>query len=134
MFTFLVPASLLFLRRGEKVPGQQSRRQLVVAANLVATNLDPVFYLFTGRKSLRKFAADAYQLYYSSDPGGSLGPPEALLGQLNRYGATHVVFMPNQHFKEEKVFRDSVKALAQKHPALLEMVYESDDSRYRATS
>ena len=95
-------------------------------------NLDPVFYLYTGRKSVRGFVQNPYLLHYSTDERAlPLGPPAELLETIRWYGASYLVFAPNASFREGPYLARLTADLLREHPDQFRLVYRSADSRYR---
>ena len=48
-------------------------RQNTPQDSILLGNLDPAYYLYTGRKAVRGFSADPYLLFYSEKPETALG-------------------------------------------------------------
>jgi hypothetical protein len=95
-------------------------------------NLDPVFYLYTGRKSVRGFVQDPYLLHYAAVPGAwPLGPASEMLGAIRGYGASYLICAPNASFREGPYLDQLATALVRAHPELFHLVYRSPDSAYR---
>ena len=57
---------------------------------IVMANLDPVFYLFTGRKAVRGFQADPYRLFYMPEPGAQPVGNGCRLAESGSEGAGHI--------------------------------------------
>lgn len=66
---------------------------------VLAGNLDPLYYLYTGRKAIRGFQANPYPLIYSpaAEP---IGSPGQILAQLEAQSVSYWVFSPNSAFRE----------------------------------
>ena len=95
-------------------------------------NLDPVFYLYTGRKSVRGFLQDPFLLHYSTTKDSlPLGSPDELLSAIERYGVTYLIRAPNAQFREGPHLSRLSDQLAARHPGSFRCVYRSADSRYR---
>ena len=95
-------------------------------------NLDPVLYLYTGRKSVRGFVQNPYQLHYSTDEHAQpLGPPRELLDTIRWYRANYLVCAPNASFREGPYLARLTADLLREHPDQFRLVYRSADSRYR---
>ncbi len=107
--------------------GKNSRLDAVLVGNL-----DPVFYLYTGRKSVRAFVPDPYLLHYAAGEGASpLGLPAELLATIRRYRANYLVAAPNASFREGPYFARLTADVLRDHPREFRLVYRSADSRYR---
>ncbi|HXI39264.1 MAG TPA: hypothetical protein VNH83_04775 [Bryobacteraceae bacterium] len=95
-------------------------------------NLDPVLYLYTGRKSVRAFIPNPYLLHYATGAGVSpLGTPGELLDIIRWYRANYLVCSPNASFREGPYLARLTNELMREHPERFGLVYRSADSRYR---
>jgi hypothetical protein len=95
-------------------------------------NLDPVLYLYTGRKSVRAFTPDPYLLHYAPGEGAApLGPPGELLDAIRWYRANYLISAPNASFREGPYLTRLIADLLRQHPDQFRLVYRSADSRYR---
>jgi hypothetical protein len=86
----------------------QIRSQTAPDAVIMA-NLDPMFYLYAGRKAARGFVPDRYRLYYA--PQNSLVTPDRLTHDMNENGVGYVALTPDSGFPESAAYRRSVEAL-----------------------
>jgi len=77
-------------------------------ARLLA-DLDPVFFLNTGRITLRCFAPDGYREYYA--PPGALVNPDGLRAAIARGGVNYVVLTPDLDLPESKSFHMAAAAM-----------------------
>ncbi|MEO7145936.1 MAG: hypothetical protein ABI165_20780 [Bryobacteraceae bacterium] len=99
---------------------------------VLAGILDPMYYLYSGRKALRPFSEDPYPLYYSDAPlrtpiGGSARFIETL--RANR--VSYVVADRLRLFGESKwidLLTDEIRA---RYPESLSLVTETADARFR---
>jgi hypothetical protein len=76
---------------------------------VILANLDPVFYLNTGRKAIRGFFPTGYKLYYA--PSQSVITPDQLSAEMARNGVTYVALTPDRDFAESPFFHRAVEAL-----------------------
>jgi hypothetical protein len=76
---------------------------------VLLADLDPVFYLNTGRKTVRGFVRDDYRSFYA--PPGSLVTPDQLYASLLRDGVSYVVLTPDRDLPESASFHKAVAAL-----------------------
>jgi len=87
-------------------------------------NLDPLYYLYTGRKAVRGFAAEPYRLIYAPPPVGSpdnpLGAADRFLEGLRRTSVTHWVDSPNSAFAEGVHLRRMLDELQRRYPQSFE--------------
>jgi len=85
-------------------------------AVLVST-LDPLFYLYSGRKAARAFSIDPVELYYKAaldrEP---LGPPARLIDRIKLARADYLVDAPGSCFGEEPFLRRQIDALRRRAP------------------
>jgi len=80
------------------------------ADSVILANLDPVFYLNTGRKAIRGFFPDGYKLYYA--PSNTVITPDQLAAEIMRNGVSYVALTPDRDFAEAPAFHRAVEALA----------------------
>lgn len=76
---------------------------------VLLANLDPVFYLNTGRTTVRGFAPDHYRSYYA--PPSSLVTPDELVTSIRRDRVSYVVLSPDRDLPESASFHKAVAAL-----------------------
>ena len=80
---------------------------------VLASNLDPLLFLYTGRKAVRPFEANPVELYYLRRPEGEpLGPPTELARRLNGAGADYVITTPGTCFREKQHLERQLVALS----------------------
>jgi hypothetical protein len=95
-------------------------------------NLDPVLYLYTGRKSVRGFLQDPFLLHYSNSKDSlPLGSVDDMLSAIERYGVTYLIQAPNAAFREGPYLSRLSDQLVTLHPGSFRCVYQSSDSHYR---
>ena len=78
--------------------------------SVILANLDPMFYLNTGRKAVRGFFPDGYKLYYA--PSNSVITPDRLGKEIMANGVTYVALTPDRDFAESPAYHRAVEALA----------------------
>jgi hypothetical protein len=76
---------------------------------ILMANLDPVFYLNTGRKAVRGFAPDGYRLYYAH--AESAVTPDELFAAIAGNGVGYVALTPDRDFAESSAYHHAVEAL-----------------------
>jgi hypothetical protein len=76
---------------------------------VLLADLDPVFYLNTGRTTVRGFVPDDYRNYYA--PPGSLVTPDQLHAALLRESVSYVALTPDRDLPESASFHKAVAAL-----------------------
>ena len=95
--------------------GELTRLFAYIRANtppdaVILTNLDPMFYLHTGRKAVRGFFPDGYKLYYAAS--NSVITPDQLGKAIIENGVTYVALTPDRDFAESRAYHRAVEALA----------------------
>jgi hypothetical protein len=78
--------------------------------SVLLANLDPMFYLNTGRKAVRGFFPDGYKLYYA--PSSSVITPDQLAKEIMANGVSYVALTPDRDFAESPAYHRAVEALA----------------------
>lgn len=76
---------------------------------ILLANLDPLFFLNTGRKAVRGFAPDGYSLFYAQRQEGVT--PDQLSAAIVENQVNYVVLTPDRDFAESTSFHRSVAAL-----------------------
>jgi hypothetical protein len=77
--------------------------------SILVANLDGAFFLNTGRKTIRGFAANGYDLFYA--PRQSAATPDQLSNAIVRERAGYLVLTPDRGLAESVSFHKSVEAL-----------------------
>ena len=76
---------------------------------VLLADLDPVFYLNTGRATVRGFTPDSFRNYYA--PGGTLVTPDQLHAAMLRDRVSYVVLTPDADLPESASFHKAAAAL-----------------------
>ena len=97
--------------------------------DLIASGLDTMMYLYTGRRGFRPFVGSSAQMFYG-DASQCLGTPEDLLKVMKVQQARYLVVTPMPTFGEEKPFAALLKKFRQRYPLKLEPVYVGADPRF----
>ncbi|MGI8989591.1 MAG: ArnT family glycosyltransferase [Bryobacteraceae bacterium] len=96
-------------------------RENTKTTDVLLANLDPVVYLFSGRKAIRDSVPDSYKLFYSPD-----APDADALGSLDRIiamtHAAYLIVMPDRGFAESPLIRNNVGSYMRKYPDRLQRV------------
>jgi hypothetical protein len=90
-------------------------------------NLDPVYYLYTGRKAVRGFSADPYLLFYSGKPETALGGGPDLIRRIVAYRISYIVRTPSRFFMEGPIFNGILDGLLSDYPEAFHVVKVSSD-------
>lgn len=99
-------------------------------SDVIASGLDTMIFLYTGRQAFRPFLGRPTSLFYGGqDP--ALGSWEEIYHFLELYRARFLVQFPMPGFVEEEPFEAVIEDLASNCPGLLEPVYTASDSRFR---
>jgi hypothetical protein len=77
--------------------------------SVILANLDPVFYLNTGRKAVRGFSPSGYTLFYG--PGQPNVTPDQLSSAIAQSGVSYVALTAERDSPESPSFHNSVLAL-----------------------
>lgn len=97
--------------------------------DVIASGLDTMIYLYTGRKAIRPFVASPTAMFY--------GEEEEVLGSLKNlekffriFNARYLVHTPMPLFSEEKPFAELIELAISETPTLLKPVYVGEDHRF----
>jgi hypothetical protein len=98
-------------------------------SDVIASGLDTMIFLYTGRQAYRPFYGRPDALFYGGkDP--ALGSWEDVLFFLERYRACFLVQVPMPGFTEEMPFDAVITQLSSQCPGLLKLVYVAPDNRF----
>ncbi len=92
---------------------------------ILAGNLDPLYFLMTGRKAVRGFTADPYGLLYRQAPD-PIGTKEQVLQGLENLGARYWLGSPNSAFAEGPLLRKMQAELAELGRMLLKQLPQDE--------
>jgi hypothetical protein len=98
-------------------------------SDVIASGLDTMIFLYTGRQAFRPFFGRPTSLFYKGK-APALGSWEEVLTFLERYKARFLVQVPMPGFMEEKYFDAIIQQLIIQCPGLLKLVYMAPDSRF----
>lgn len=90
---------------------------------VLAGNLDPLYYLYTGRKAVRGFAAEPYSLIYEEGTA-PIGSKETALRSLCTQHVTFWMESPNSSFLEGKYLRKIQEEAHQEAPGAVRRLYD----------
>ncbi len=96
---------------------------------VIASGLDTMIFLYTGRPAFRPFRGRPASLFYGS-PDPALGPKEEILHFLKAHQARYLVQSPMPVFSEEPHFAAALSQILSSCPGLLKAVYTAPDSRF----
>lgn len=95
-------------------------------------NLDPTYYLFTGRKSVRAFSANPMLLFYNlrGQTANPLGTADDFRNRLTSMKADYLIMTPMTRFEEVPHLERLVSELTQRCPGSLTPAVRSANSEY----
>lgn len=100
--------------------------------SIVLANLDPIFYLYTGRKAVRGFQFDPYGLFYTTGANGHpLGTLADLSETIIRDRVTHLVRAPNSSYAQGPYLDRLILDLAASEPDKIRLVMQGTDARFQ---
>jgi hypothetical protein len=76
---------------------------------ILAANIDPLFYLNTGRKAVRGYVPNGYKTFYQTH--SEVVTPDQLSAALSQDGVSFLALTPDRDFAESPAFHNSVEAL-----------------------
>jgi hypothetical protein len=90
---------------------------------VIGANLDPMVFLYTGRKSIRLFNYNQFDLFYGQDPKRRpLGDGEDLRRHLLKHQVRYLLLTPMPAYRESTYLKENVAELRQRHPDALQSV------------
>ncbi|RZB37654.1 MAG: hypothetical protein SRB2_00756 [Desulfobacteraceae bacterium Eth-SRB2] len=96
---------------------------------VVASGLDTMIYLYTGRQGFRPFKHKPLSLFYGQD-SPPLGTVEELIQFLDTYHTKYLVHFPMPRFAEEKPFAELIEKVRIQYPDKLKPIYTDIDKRF----
>jgi hypothetical protein len=124
---------------GQQDPWWETSRQLnwirenTPANAVLLANLDPLFYLYTGRKAVRGFLANPYGLFYNTnDPAlQPIGTLDDLRATIRTERVSYIVRAANQTFSEAPYLDKLILELIRREPSALRLVDQAKDERFQ---
>jgi hypothetical protein len=124
---------------GQQDPWWETSKQLdwirknTPANAIVLANLDPLFYLYTGRKAVRGFLANPYWLFYNTaDPARQpIGTVEDLREMVRRERVNYIVRAANRTFSEGPYLDKLILELIRREPGGFRLVEQNTDPRFQ---
>lgn len=98
--------------------------------DVVASGLDTMIYLYTGRQGFRPFQHKPLSMFYGQD-SPALGTIEELMQFLDTYHAKYLVHFPMPRFAEEKPSAELIEKVRIQHPDMLKIIYTDIDERFK---
>jgi hypothetical protein len=97
---------------------------------VIAANLDPIYWLYSGRQAIRAFAADPYDLFYAPGaPAGALGDEFTLRDLLLEHDVSYIVLEDLALFQERKPLRTQLEQFDRRWPNVLHEAWQSATGR-----
>ena len=97
--------------------------------DVIASGLDTMIYLYTGRKAIRPFVVRPTAMFYGEE-GETLGSLKNLEQFFSIYRPRYLVHTPMPLFSEERPFAELIERAISKTPDLLTPVYVGEDNRF----
>src|SRR5580704_1562478 len=98
---------------------------------ILAGNLDPVWFLSTGRKSVRGFLARPFEVFYSANPRDPLGTYSEFVQILLHERADYLMRTPDGNYGEAKYMNGMIDRLASDYPDAVTLQKQGQDNTYR---
>jgi hypothetical protein len=95
----------------------------------IACHLDPMVWLYTGRRSSRYTVHNPLYLYYGR--GVKEEDPHTIYNNLKAIEADYLFEMPLPGFAKEESFMEAIKELSDHRSQFLTKVYETEDGKVR---
>jgi hypothetical protein len=96
--------------------------------DIIASGLDSMVYLYTGRRAFRPFQMNPMDLFYFQDlPTWTM---EKFIHILKAYQPKYLIQTPLPGFGEERPFSKIIKGTIIRYPGLLKTVYVGKDKRF----
>jgi hypothetical protein len=96
--------------------------------DVIASGLDTMVYLYTGRRAFRPFAMNPISLFYLKDSRPMA--TATLIRILKDYQPKYLIQTPMPGFSEEKPLSEMINEIFIKYPGLLKTVYVGEDKRF----
>lgn len=100
------------------------------ADDIIASGLDTMVYVYTGRQGFRPFVANPMSMFYGKKDVFALGSEEEIIQMIKAKNAQYLVQLPMPYFSEEKYFSEAIRGIEKKYPELLKKVYKGTDERF----
>jgi hypothetical protein len=97
--------------------------------DIIASGLDTMIYLYTGRQAFRPFAHRPESLFYGASPAAT-GTVIEFFSLLDSVGANYLVMFPMLDFSEKEPFEKLVVEAQKEHPDRLTPLYQLKDKRF----
>ena len=99
--------------------------------SILLGNLDPMYYLYTGRKAVRGFSTDQYLTYYSEKPETASGAAPSLAQRIVKNRINYIIRTPSSYFKDAEIFNGNLDRLISDYPEALRVVKEGSVPSYK---
>lgn len=99
---------------------------------VISGNLDPAYYLYSGRHAVRAFAANPWLLHYAGSASiEALGTPPDLEALLARHRVDYLVMEHLNWFSEVPALEAQLAALLAANPSVLQLAHASPNEAVR---
>jgi hypothetical protein len=99
--------------------------------DILASGLDTMLSLYTGRRALRPWIHRPEALFYGARVPAT-GTPDEFLAILKSHRARYLIAFPLEHFSEAEPFAVLIQEVLEQHPGVLTAVYQGADPRFTA--
>lgn len=106
-------------------------RQNTSQDSILLGNLDPTYYLYTGRKSIRSFTDDPYRLFFSEKPETAMGQVPDLVQRIVANRVKYIIRTPSIFYKEGPIFNKILDRFIFSYPEVLHLVKKGADPSYK---
>ncbi len=103
---------------------------------ILSANIDPFFYLYTGRQGIRSFNPDFYEMFYSPRAADRkpIGTPAHFCEELRVHNADYIVLTADKDYMEAPYLHSMVHRIASEEPSYLRLVYQGKTDDYQIYS
>src|SRR5262249_12575377 len=98
---------------------------------ILAGNMDPIWFLSTGRKAVWGFIARPYELIYSANPQDPLGTYSEFVQNLLRVRADYLMRTSDRQYTGGNYRNDMIDRFASDYPGAVTLEMQGQDSEYR---
>lgn len=98
--------------------------------DVIASGLDTMIYIYTGRRGFRPFPVNPTSIYYGQKHLPPLESMEAAVHTIKVTGTRYLIDLPLPGFAEYQHFAKAIAELKEEQPGFLRQVYEGKDKRF----
>ena len=94
-------------------------------------NIDPLAFLCTGRRAVRGFTANPFELLYAKVPRMPLGSQSEMVDNILRENVDYIARTPSRNYRESEFLNGFIDRTAAEHPEAIKLLELGTDSDYR---